>query len=102
MKQLQAINLLLSDCRGIKIPQDFYNNFDLEKWNIDETEVQYSSDCYNELYWNCWEYVLNNAYYLDEKGNKFVLYHDGDLFAICYEIMTDSERLEFFGELNNE
>ena len=98
MKQLQAINLLLSDCRGIKIPQDFYNGFDLGKWHINETEIQALSECCNESYWNCWDYVLDNAYYLDGNGNKFVLYQDGDLFAICYEIMTDSEKLEFFGE----
>ena len=34
MKQLQAINLLLSGCRGVQIPKDFYNNFDIEKWHI--------------------------------------------------------------------
>ena len=99
MKQLQAINLLLSDCRGVKIPQDFYNNFDLKKWHIKKSYFLNSlDDCSSENYWRAWEEVLNNAYYLDDKGNKFVLYQDGDLFGICYEIMTDSERLEFFGE----
>ena len=101
MKQLQAVNLLLSDCRGIKIPQDFYNNFDLSKWHIKKSYfLNNLNDCYSENYWNAWEEVLDNAYYLDDNGNKFVLYQDGDLFGICYEIMTDSERLEFFGELD--
>ena len=99
MKQLQAINLLLSDCRGVKIPQDFYNNFDLEKWHIKKSYFLNNLDkVHSENYWSAWEEVLNNAYYLDDNGNKFVLYQDGDLFGICYEIMTDSERLEFFGE----
>ena len=99
MKQLQAINLLLSDCRGVKIPQDFYNNFDLEKWHIKKSYFLNNLNNYSsENYWNAWEEVLNGAYYLDDNGNKFVLYQDGDLFGICYEIMTDSERLEFFGE----
>ena len=99
MKQLQAINLLLSDCRGVKIPQDFYNNFDLEKWHIKKSYFLNSlNEVHSENYWSAWEEVLNNAYYLDDDGNKFVLYQDGDLFGICYEIMTDSERLEFFGE----
>ena len=99
MKQLQAINLLLSDCRGVKIPQDFYNNFDLEKWHIKKSYFLNNLNNYlSENYWNAWEGVLNSAYYLDDNGNKFVLYQDGDLFGICYEIMTDSERLEFFGE----
>ena len=99
MKQLQAINLLLSDCRGVKIPQDFYNNFDLEKWHIKKScFLNNLNDCFRENYWLAWEEVLNSAYYLDDDGNKFVLYQDGDLFGICYEIMTDSERLEFFGE----
>ena len=99
MKQLQAINLLLSNCRGVKIPQDFYNNFDLEKWHIKKSYFLNSlNEVHSENYWSAWEEVLNNAYYLDDDGNKFVLYQDGDLFGICYEIMTDSERLEFFGE----
>ena len=99
MKQLQAINLLLSDCRGVKIPQDFYNNFNLEKWHIKKSYFLNNLNNYSsENYWNAWEEVLNGAYYLDDNGNKFVLYQDGDLFGICYEIMTDSERLEFFGE----
>ena len=99
MKQLQAINLLLSDCRGVKIPQDFYNNFNLEKWHIKKSYFLNNLNNYSsENYWNAWEEVLNGAYYLDDNSNKFVLYQDGDLFGICYEIMTDSERLEFFGE----
>ena len=101
MKQLQSINLLLSDCRGIKIPQDFYNNFDLEKWHIKKSYfLNNLNSAHSENYWSAWEEVLNNAYYLDGKGNKFVLYQDGALFGICYELMTDSERLEFFGELD--
>ena len=101
MKQLQSINLLLSDCRGINIPNDFYNNFDLEKWHIKKSYfLNNLNNCYSENYWSAWEEVLNNAYYLDGKGNKFVLYQNGDLFGICYELMTDSERLEFFGELD--
>ena len=28
MKQLQAINLLLSDCRGVKIPQDLIDTLE--------------------------------------------------------------------------
>ena len=99
MKQLQAINLLLSDCRGVKIPQDFYNNFDLEKWHIKKSYFLNNLNNYlSENYWKAWEEILNSAYYLDDNGDKFVLYQDGDLFGICYEIMTDSERLEFFGE----
>ena len=98
MKQLQAINLLLSDYHGVKIPQNFYNNFDLEKWHIKKSYFLNNLDnIKSENYWNAWEEVLNSAYYLDDNGNKFVLYQDGDLFGICYEIMTDSERLEFFG-----
>ena len=72
-KTLRAINLLLSDCCGIYIPKDFYNEFDFEEWHIDETKVKPLSDCYSELYWHCWDYVLDNAYYLDDNGNKFVV-----------------------------
>ena len=31
---MSGINLLLSDARGIYIPQNFYEGFNLSDWNI--------------------------------------------------------------------
>ena len=32
---MQAVNLLLSDARGVYIPRDFVEGFDLKKWGLD-------------------------------------------------------------------
>ena len=32
---MQAIEILLSDARGIYIPRDFVEGFDVTKWNLD-------------------------------------------------------------------
>ena len=92
---MSGISLLLSDSRGVYIPRDFVNNFDLDKWHVkaDYQDVLSSPD--NEWYWDTWEQLLNNAYLIDESGNKWVLYQDGDLCAICYELLTDEKRANF-------
>ncbi len=52
----------------------------------------------DDLYWDTWERVLNNAY-LIEGEYRFTLHQDGDLWAICPELMTELEKLYFFGEI---
>ena len=95
-----AIRLLLNDARGIYIPRDFIEIFDTVKWNIDLSDYQRETlaSPSNEGYWDTWECILNDARYTDIEGNSYRLYQDGDLFAICYERLTDEEYLEFFGE----
>lgn len=34
MSKLSNIEILLSDARGIYIPRDFFQGFDLEKWHL--------------------------------------------------------------------
>jgi hypothetical protein len=36
--------------------------------------------------------MLDNATYTDEDKNTWHLYHDGDLFAICYDLLTDEDK----------
>ena len=109
-----SIELLLSDARGVYIPRDFVNDFDLTNdgkvgWFSKSKKVYKKSalsfldkKCLanpdSDFYWDKWYWVLDNLYYIDEDGNKFELHQDGDLFAICYEKLTDEERLNFFGE----
>lgn len=92
---MSGISLLLSDSRGVYIPRDFVNNFDLDKWHVKEDYQDVLSSLDNEWYWDVWDEVLNNAYFVDDSGNKWVLHQDGDLWAICYELMTDKEKLNF-------
>ena len=94
--KLDNVEILLSDARGIYIPRDFDQGFDLTKWTgINESDVEILQDPENEFYWESWESVLNNAKFTSDDGRTFSLWHDGDLFAICYEMMTDEEKHNF-------
>lgn len=78
--------LLLSDARGIYIPRDFTTNFDLNVWHIDNKFKELDPD--NEFYWDDWQEILDNAFAF-ERGVKWYLYQDGDLFAIPEDFDLD-------------
>ena len=92
---MNAIQLLLSDARGVYIPCDFVDNFNLDKWHVDNKYTYLLSSPDNEFYWDYWDELLSKAYFIDEVGNKWELYQDGDLWAICHKLMTDEERVNF-------
>lgn len=98
MKKLNNVEILLSDARGIFIPRDFFEGFDLDLWNLGNYDLKALSDPENENYWDTWEIVLNNAHFNIE-GKVYTLYQDGDLFAICYDEMTDIEKENFGFEI---
>ena len=93
---MQAIEILLSDARGIYIPRDFVEGFDVTKWNLDPDSwaVQTCADPDAPDYWEAWDEILSSAYYTHE-GNVWNLSQDGDLFAYCLELMTDEEKQNF-------
>lgn len=94
---MSGLKLLLSDARGIYIPRDFVTGFDLSKWTgIDLGDVAFCQDPENEWYWEAWESILNSASHLDDDGNVWRLYQDGDLWAYCEELMSEEEKLSFF------
>ena len=92
---MNAIQLLLSDARGVYIPRDFVDNFDLDKWHVDNKYTYLLSSPDNEFYWDYWDVLLCVAYFVDEYNNKWRLWQDGDLWAVCYELLTDEERVNF-------
>ena len=92
---MSGIQLLLSDSRGIYIPRDFIECFDLNQWNIDSKYIERLSSPDNDFYWDNWELVLNNAKHIDNGGNVWTLWQDGDLWAICPDLMTEEEMLNF-------
>lgn len=90
---------LLDSSRGICIPQVFANDYFPNEWDIDSEDVtvlQNGPD--DEEYWDTWDIVLNNASLTDRDGNVWRLYQDGDLWAVCYELMSDETSRSFFGE----
>jgi hypothetical protein len=81
--------LLLDESRGIYIPRDFLENFDLDQWHIDKELKEYSSPDH-EYYWDNWHDVLNKAYCVLDNV-KYHLDHDGSLFARAYIEFNESE-----------
>lgn len=103
--KLNAVTLILSDARGIYIPRDFVcdenNEIAVEHcaaWGLTEANKTHWEDAANpesEYYWDAWQWILDHASYKDEQGNIYRLNQDGDLWALCYERMTDEEKSNF-------
>lgn len=98
MSKLDAVECLLSDARGQYIPRDFVANFDITQWGIDP-EAWAAQTCAegpedNEHYWEAWDEILRKAEY---REGEYVwrLYQDGDLWALCDELMDDEEKQNF-------
>lgn len=81
--QFVKVELLLSDSRGVYIPNGFYNEFNFTQWHLNRDDCQDLNDFDSEYYWDIWQELLDNAYCI-LNNEKWILYQDGDLFAICY------------------
>lgn len=94
---LPAVALLLDACRGIYIPRAFVEYFDTEQWGLDTESWAFETCCQpdSDGYWDAWTEILDTAKF-EEDGYTWTLYQDGDLWALCPELMT-SEELENFG-----
>ena len=94
---MSGVVILLSDRNGINIPKMFVNNF--EGWkNITDQDIENLNEGIDgNLYWDTWDDIINKTEYVDPKGYIWHLYQDGDLFAICEELITDEERKNFYG-----
>ena len=96
-----AIEILCDSASGIYIPQRFANeiNRDLVSgisavdWEILESGPSHL------LYWDTWDRVEQNAELALDDGdtlNRYRLHQDGDLFAVCFDLLTDAEYSELF------
>ena len=96
--KLDAIECLLCDARGVYIPRDFIANFDMAQWGLDGEKDKWALDTCaagpeEDGYWDAWGggVICNKARYPDGE-HKWELYQNGDLWAICYELLTDEEK----------
>jgi len=93
---MDGIQLLLSDSHGIYIPKLFLESFlSFKTWGLLKSDFKSLRNPENEAYWNMWEFCLNTAEHIDKQGNKWQLWQDGDLWAVCYELMTEEEKSNF-------
>lgn len=101
-----AIELLIDSAHGVFVAQIFARSYDAEQWNIDPDDMMLLADIdsapQDGSYWDIWDSVLNNAKYTDNKGNEWMLWQDGDLWAYCLELMTDEDYYNLFGEDRND
>ena len=99
---MSGLKLLVSDSAGVRrLPQRFFLFYNCEMWGIDPN----GSDAdtiwdgpHNDCYWETWDEILDKAHYIDSNGHRWSLYHDGELWSVCEELMTDEEYLDIFGE----
>lgn len=74
---------LISSGAGIYIPKEFAKGYDMEAWHVDVADTDILKDgAEHEFYWDTWDYVLDNAYFIDSDGKRWTLYQDDDLFVI--------------------
>lgn len=109
---MDAVNLILSDARGIYIPRNFLTDNQnqiawehCKAWGLTESNSLHwimAADPDREFYWEDWEWILNNAKYTDKEGNGYYLYQDGDLWGLCYDKMTNEEKETFGMEVEND
>ena len=97
---MNTIEILLDSSRGTYIPRDFakeiggdrFEGIDREDW----LTIKRGPD--DEWYWDAWNNILEHATFTDPDGRVWTLHHDGDLFLVCDEIMSDEQYEEFWGE----
>lgn len=90
--------LFLDEQRGQYIPRDFAQTIKRECIKgvslelLESLAKENSND--SEFYWEDWEIILNNAKIAFD-GVEYTLHHDGDLWLINFEAMTEQEREDF-------
>ena len=90
---LENAILLISDSYGVYIPQKFAEWFEFDELGLSEAfrsdyeAIQTEPDI--SWYWDAWDAILDNAILTGQhehnKGKKYRLHQDGDLWAIPVE-----------------
>lgn len=99
---MSGMRLLASDALGVYIPQNFCELHDPVKWSLVEDDADWlacmAGPDKSDFYWDSWDWILTRAIYKDADGHSWTLYQNGDLWAVCVELMTDEEYEGYFGE----
>jgi len=96
-----GLTLLINDSFGTHIPKHFAENFDPKLWHVNPSDIHclLNDDApENVLYYEVWDSVLCSAWMMND-GHKYTLHQDGDLWAVCPELMTNDEYENFYGEM---
>lgn len=90
---------LLSDARGVYIPQNFIE-FENEEQRTGgelsaEDKAVIESGPEHADYWDVWTTILDTFEYTDSNGYVWSLYQEGDVWLICPALMSCEEVKNF-------
>lgn len=95
--------LFYDSSRGVYIPQVFARDINPDviahnpQWVLDGIGWLKTAEPGHDDYWEVWDGIVNRLTVWDGPY-EYRLYQDGDLWLYCEELMTDDEKLNFFGE----
>jgi len=83
-KPKPEMTLILSDARGQYIPRDFTSTVARERVTgvSDEDWAILESGPDNELYWDAWQEVEQDARITDDNGNTYFIWNDSDCWLV--------------------
>lgn len=97
---MESLKLLFDSNRGVYIPQHFAEEIKHHLFsNVSDEQIEIlKKGPDEELYWDVWHEILDNAEHIDEHGFVWRLYQDGDVWLYCEELMEEEEKRNFFDE----
>lgn len=81
----EVLHCIVDGSAGIYVPQLWAKSYKRGSWhgfNYVQDVKPLLTGPEHEHYWECWEDIINTAYFVDEKGTVWTLYQDGDLFIV--------------------
>ncbi len=103
MKKLNdTVILFCSDASGRYIPQRFAAEINQQfLQGVSQDDLNELADPDNEWYWDTWDRVLCNAKVVDNStGQTYTLWHDGNLWLLDWDNMTEEEKRNFDPEFD--
>lgn len=100
MAQAQP-NLILSDARGVYIPQNWAEMYGTAALNEDcGIQADDVATCLEgpdaEWYWDAWTSILDSYAHKDAQGVTWILHQDGDVWEVP-DTLSEVESDEFYG-----
>lgn len=97
---MQTMILFCDSSSGRYIPQRFAAEIMPQYLQgVTQDELNELANPDNEFYWDTWDTVLNNAKVVDHNtGQTFILHHDGDLWLLDLDNMTEEEKQNMFND----
>lgn len=98
-----GIQIFSNSAFGIYIPSHFAQSVnrecivELARWKKGLNFIANEDNIELDNYYDVWSDMLNHIELKDNNGNLWTLYQDGDLFMVCYEMMTMEEKRNLFG-----